>query len=407
MRPAEFRATLEVAIQPLISQMTQIAPAPSPAPDTNRAADAGIDPEIDRNAILFAAAVWLAELLQWALRKWSNDTFEGWDMALEKIVYNLVAFILTAGIWAILRGRGPYSGWGFIRAATPLIFLASVLNTFISWGLHYLYNPYPDPIPLSLEWIRAAPQPISYLWVFMTWACFVATMVGSEEVRTRERALAQSEKMIQDARLRALRYQVHPHLVFNSLNTIAALLDSRDYGSAQHTLNLLSNFLRTTLASASENMVTLHSELESQATYLDIEAVRFADRLKVSINADPEVRQALVPTLILQPLVENAVTHGLARSLKGATIEIGARRVADRLQLWVEDDALAEGPGRGGLGIGLDNIRSRLATQYGDDATLIAGPTGRGWRSKIDMPFEVEVGRAGSPEVPAGRSLTS
>jgi hypothetical protein len=323
-------------------------------------------------------------------------------MALEKVVYNLIAFALTSGIWFILRGRRRYTGWGFVLAATPLIFLASALNTVLSWGLYYLYNPLPDPIPLSLEWIRAAPQPLSYLWVFLTWACFVATMVGSAEVRERERALAESEKAVQDARLRALRYQVHPHLVFNSLNSIAALLDAREYGAAQHTLQLLSGFLRNTLAASSENMVSLHSELESQETYLAIETVRFADRLQVMFSVDPEVRQALVPTLILQPLVENAVTHGLGRSLRGAAIEIGARRVGDRLQLWVQDDAMADGPRRPGMGIGLDNIRSRLSTQYGGDATLVAGPTGSGWRSEIDMPFEVEVSDSSPVAVTAG-----
>lgn len=381
--------------------------ATTPLQDSTRETATSIDRATDRNAVLFAAGVWLAELLQWALRSWSNDTLGGPTMVMEKVVYNLIAFALTSGIWAILRVRRPYTGWGFILAATPLIFLASALNTLLSWGLYYLYNPLPDPMPLSLEWIRAAPQPLSYLWVFLTWACFVATMVGSAEVRARERALAESEKTIQDARLRALRYQVHPHLVFNSLNTIAALLDTRDYKAAQHTLSLLSGFLRNTLAASSENMVTLHSELENQATYLGIEAVRFADRLKVTVNADPEVRRALVPTLILQPLVENAVTHGLARSLKGAGIEIGARRVGDRLHLWVQDDAVPDGPGRSGLGIGLDNIRSRLATQYGDNATLVAGPTGVGWRSEIDMPFEVEVRDIGSPESPVGLPTTS
>ena len=399
MYPLEFGARLGGALQSARLPMTETMPDHHSERDTV----AGIDRAADRNAILFAAGVWLAELLQWALRTWSNDAFGGPSMVLEKVAYNLIAFALTSGIWAVLRGRRPYTAWGFVLAATPLIFLASALNTVISWGLYYLYNPLPAASSLSLEWIRAAPQPLSYLWVFLTWACFVATMVGSAEVRARERALAESEKTIQDARLRALRYQVQPHLVFNSLNTIAALLDAREYEAAQHTLELLSGFLRNTLAAASENMVTLHSELGCQSAYLGIEAVRFADRLKVTVNADPSVRRALVPTLILQPLVENAVTHGLARSLKGAEIEIGARLAGDRLHLWVQDDAAPDGPGRRGLGIGLENIRSRLAAQYGDNATLAAGPTGSGWRSEIDMPFEVEVGDPGLMESPATR----
>ncbi|WP_332656113.1 sensor histidine kinase [Brevundimonas sp.] len=351
------------------------------------------DPALDRQAVLFAAGVWAAELIQWFVRSLSNDSLGGPKEILEKVIYNGLAFALTSGIWAILRLRGPFTAWGFVRAAAPLIVAASALNTILSWAIFYFYTPVREPLfPLTLDWIRAAPQPLSYLWVFLTWVCLVATLVGAEQVYARERALAESESQVQEARLRALRYQIHPHLVFNSLNAILALLDAGEPGRARRTLELLSRFLRDSLAASSESLVVLDSELESQRLYLDIEAVRFADRLEVSMAVAPEARVALVPPLILQPLVENSIKHGLSRSLEGAMIDIGALRVGDRLHLWVEDDALVTGPPRsGGLGIGLDNIRSRLQAQYGEDAVLTAGPTGRGWRSEIVMPFEVEV----------------
>lgn len=351
------------------------------------------DPALDRNALLFAAGVWVAEFVQWVLRALSSGMLGGPKETLEKLIYNLVAFALTSAIWGLLRSRGLHSAWDFIRAAAPLILVASALNTVLSWAIFYVYTPVSEPLSsLTFNWIRAAPQPLAYLWVFLTWACFVAVLVGSAQMRARERALADSESQVQEARLRALRYQIHPHLVFNSLNTILALIDSGKLAAARRMLELLSRFLKNSLAASSEILVTLDRELETQRLYLDIEAVRFSDRLKISVVDDPEIRSAMVPALMVQPLVENAIKHGLARSLKGATIEIGARREGNRLHLWVDDDAAVNGRARViGMGIGLENVRSRLRTQYGDDATFEAGATGYGWRSEIVIPFEVEI----------------
>ncbi|NJC41706.1 two-component sensor histidine kinase [Brevundimonas alba] len=365
--------------------------------DSDAVEDPANDPRtLDRDVILFAAGVWAAELLQWFLRSLSNETLGGPKEILEKVLYNTVAFGLTAGIWGILRSRGPFSGWRFIRVSSPLILLASALNTVLAWAIYYMYTPVAEPLfPLTFEWIRLAPQPLSYLWVFLTWACLVATLVGSAEMRTRERALAESEYQVQQARLHALRYQIHPHLVFNSLNAILALMGKGDQVSARRALELLSDYLRNALASSSASLVTLDREFGMQKLYLDIEAIRFADRLRIVFSVDPDARAALVPSIILQPLVENAVKHGLALSIEGATIEIGARRMGDRLSLWVQDDGMSASDRiPEGFGIGLGNVRSRLQTHYGDDASLTAGPSGGGWRSEIVMPFEVEVSAA-------------
>ena len=354
------------------------------------------DPEdrvLDRDVLLFAGGVWLAELVQWFLRSLSNGALGGPREIAEKVVYNALAFGLTSGIWWVLRARGPFTGWSFIRAASPLILIASGLNTILSWAIFYAFMPDREPLlPLNFDWVRAAPQPLSYLWVFFTWACFVATLAGSAEVRNRERALAASLRDVQEARLRALRYQIHPHLVFNSLNTIQALMEAGQPGAAQHTLELLSRFLRNTLETSTASRVSLDSELETQRIYLDIEAVRFADRLRVEVSVEEEARLALVPTLLLQVFIENAIKHGLARSIQGVRIEIGAVREGDTLRLWVEDDAAAtDAPRPAGFGIGLSNVRSRLQAQYGDTATLVSGAVDAGWRSEVVMPFEIEV----------------
>lgn len=361
------------------------------------------DRVLDRDVILFAVGVWVAELVQWFLRSLSNDSLGGPKEIIEKVIYNLLAFALTAGIWGILRSRGPFTGWRFVLASAPLIFLASALNTVLSWAIYYTYTPVPEPLlPLTFEWIRQAPQPLSYLWVFLTWACLVATLASSTEMQARERSLAESERQVQEARLRALRYQMHPHLVFNSLNAIISLMDAGQHGPARRGLELLSRFLRNSLASSSEGLVTLDREMETQQLYLDIEAMRFADRLNVRIDIETETRRAMVPAIILQPLVENAVKHGLARSIGGVTIQIGAQRLGDRLHVWVQDDAVAtDAPNSAGFGIGLRNIQSRLQTHYGSDAVLTAGPADGGWRSRIEMPFEVEAPHA-APEPASG-----
>ena len=397
VRTPGFAATVgfdDPASNPEPPIMIDFMPATEPEPEEDRI--------LDRDVFLFAAGVWFAEFIQWFLRNWSTDSLQGPMQVFEKGVYNLVTFLLTSAIWLILRRRGPFSAWGFIRASAPLVVLASALNTVLGWVIFYLFFMPPDQArdPATFDWIVLAPQPLSYLWVFFTWACFVSALVGSAEVRARERALAASHREVQDARLRALRYQIHPHLVFNSLNTIQALLDAGKPETAQRTIDLLSRFLRNTLAASSESLTPLSRELEAQRIYLDIEKVRFVDRLSVSFAADGETLNALIPTLILQPLVENAIKHGLGRSISGANIEIGARREGDRLHLWVEDDAIASGADRtAGFGIGLENIRSRLQTLYGDDAALVSHPVEPGWRSEVVLPFEVEV-----PSTPTANS---
>ncbi len=357
--------------------------------------------ELDRDALLFAAGVWFAEFAQWFLRSWSNGSLERPLQVLEKFSYNTVTFALTCGIWLILRRRGPFTAWSFIRGSAPLVVLASGLNTVLGWLLfyHFFITPADRADPSNFDWIAIAPQPLSYLWVFFCWACFVATLVGADEARARERALAESHRELQEARLRALRNQIHPHLVFNSLNAVQALLEAERLEEARHTLDMLSRFLRNTLEASTEGLTLLSREIDTQRVYLEIEKVRFADRLSVRFDVDPRVEQALVPSLSLQPLVENAIKHGLQRAVDGAGITIGARRDGDALRLWVEDDAGAEpGPRSGqGFGIGLANTRARLQTLYGDRALLSAGPVEGVWRSEIRLPYEVEIPARGAP----------
>ena len=218
--------------------------------------------------------------------------------------------------------------------------------------------------------------------------------------RFRERELAAAElgRQLAEARLQALRMQLNPHFLFNTMNTIAMLVRQRENGQAVRMLADLSEVLRLVLGDSPLLETPLRDELRFTERYLDLERVRFRDRLVTVIDIDPEVTEALVPTLILQPLVENAIKHGIARRARAGRLAITARRVGAALELTVEDD----GPGPGGAvdsatpssgitvgaGIGLSNTASRLAQLYGERGFVrLESAPGGGAVARVVMPF--------------------
>src|SRR5262245_192345 len=212
--------------------------------------------------------------------------------------------------------------------------------------------------------------------------------------RERERDVSRLEIQLAQARVRALEAQLHPHFAFNALNTVAMLIRDRRNDLALRTLVAFSDLLRGLLAREAP-MVTLESELESVNRYLDIESMRFSDRLQVEVHADPEILGANVPSLLLQPLVENAIRHGASAREGQFHLSIHARRVMDRLALTVEDD----GPGlphgwsiEQSTGLGLRNTRERLRQIYGDEARFHLAPGAeRGLRVLIEVPVRANV----------------
>jgi hypothetical protein len=187
----------------------------------------------------------------------------------------------------------------------------------------------------------------------------------ARELRRREIASSQLKASLSEARLQALRAQLNPHFLFNTLNAISVLAMKGEGARVTHTLSLLSELLRLTIEGLPQE-VSLAQELELTDRYLEIQQVRFPDRLLIERDIPPEVEEALVPSLLLQPVVENAVLHGVSRRVEGGRITLRARRVGDELELQVCDT----GPGfqrtAGREGIGLSNTRARLEQLYGD-----------------------------------------
>jgi two-component system LytT family sensor kinase len=210
-------------------------------------------------------------------------------------------------------------------------------------------------------------------------------------LRKREAETARLTSQLAQAQLQALKMQIHPHFLFNTLNSIAALLH-KDVEAADRMIARLGDFLRLTLKSSDAQTVDFEQELEFLKCYLDIEHIRFQDRLTVEMDIDPHALKATVPNLILQPIVENAVRHGVARQTSHGHITIRARREGERLIMTVADN----GPGlkaqSNGSGIGISNTRARLEQFYGSDFSFqIANSTERGAGVTLDVPAFVRI----------------
>lgn len=211
-------------------------------------------------------------------------------------------------------------------------------------------------------------------------------------IREGEARTGQLAAQLAQAQLQALKMQIHPHFLFNTLNSIAALLH-KDVEAADKMIARLGDFLRLTLKSSDAQTVDFAQELEFLKCYLDIEHLRFQDRLTVEMEIEPQALDVMVPNLILQPIVENAVRHGVARQTLSGLITIRALKRGDRLIMQVEDN----GPGlrvksNGTLsGIGLSVTRARLEQFYGDDYSFqIANSSARGVIVTLDIPAALQ-----------------
>jgi LytS/YehU family sensor histidine kinase len=233
-------------------------------------------------------------------------------------------------------------------------------------------------------------------WVFNL-VFYVAVVGGTlaflnhRRFREKEKLAGELRDQLAAAQLQSLRVQLQPHFLFNVLNTISSYI-YEDPDTAVKIVARLSELLRSSLDSQNRAFIPLAQELAIAETYLEIERLRFSDRLQVRIDVPGETRRALVPSFLLQPLLENAMRHGIAGQIEGGTVEIVARRLGETLSLQVQDDGAGARPDRpASTGIGLGNTRSRLERLYGADHTWRAGNRpGGGFEVEIAIPFRSE-----------------
>lgn len=339
---------------------------------------------------------------------------------------NFLIWLTCAYLWALLTPlvlalakKFPLEKKVF-RQRLSIHLAACILLSFLQLAAYILIRaalmllmPIPPP-PDSAAVVAAASEPVI---VATAWQAYKGLLVSAfhenvllyfslvglwhaadyyRRFRERERRAAQLEleaaqleTQLARAQLDALKMQIHPHFLFNTLNTISVLMQEEDTETANRMLVRLSDLLRLALKTNGTHEVALRQELEFLRSYLEIEQTRFQDRLKVNIKADPETLDARVPNLILQPLVENCIRHSVAPRVVQSKIEIRAERRNGNLQLTVRDDGdgIDEAVLKSTKGIGIANTRARLEKLYGaahHDFQLVSD---NGLTVKISIPF--------------------
>jgi two-component system, LytTR family, sensor kinase len=237
-------------------------------------------------------------------------------------------------------------------------------------------------------WRKLLDVALGRYFLLLAWASTYYALLAGVQARSAERREQQFRSAAKAAELRSLRYQVNPHFLFNTLNSLSALVMTGKADRAERMIQTISRFYRHSLATEPTADVSLRDEFDLQKLYLDIEAVRFPERLVTQFDLPEDLEEARVPGMILQPLVENSVKYAISAVARPVTITLAAREEFDRLVITVSDD----GPGvpqgaHHGFGIGLANVRDRLEARFGPDIGFSSAPVPGGYRTEIRIPL--------------------
>jgi len=317
---------------------------------------------------------------------------------LEKLLRYGSGWLLTTAISNILLQLDRRASRnGPKESSLPIFIIASFLASLVAAGLwagigYGAQVIYPLPQIAAQDWSGFINDIALGAALFFGWSCLFISLIFSFELHERALRLAAVREEALSAQMRALRYQVNPHFLFNTLNSIAGLIEEGAATRAERMVLSLSTFLRTTLSLDPVNDVPLAEELALQQEYLGIERERFSDRMAFSIDMPPDARHALVPSLILQPLIENAIKHGVGTMVGRVEIALTARREGERLKITIENDVPlgANGSKPSGTGVGLRNVTDRLHARFQEDAAFTSGLVSPlRYRACIDLPWRV------------------
>lgn len=333
----------------------------------------------------------------------SNDPNPWWHHLSSWMAGVWIWFLLTPMVLRL--GKRFRLERGHLSRRIPFHLFMSVVVSFgelafesaLLYGLHLFPNLMTSYVAtLSFLFIIGFHQGIMTYWgilgVQYAWGWYQRYEEGRRQALRLELRSSELEKQLVQAHLSALRAQLQPHFLFNTLNTIMVLVRQHKGREAEEMLARLSDLLRAVLEDAEQQEVPLSRELEHLRLYLSIEQVRFQDRLRVEIDVDPEILDAVVPSMGLQPIVENAIRHGIGRSSSAGSIVISASLENGKLAIRIRDDgpglnAAAGAPARG---IGIANTRARLARLYGDAAQLsVENGANRGVVATMILPHRV------------------
>jgi hypothetical protein len=341
------------------------------------------------DAIRLTLGLWLFVALTampYIIVRHSGETFVSVLLDESTVIISIaLAMLLFACFRATIEWPDTLRGIVLAAAVLTASFAQTAFElVLIAWMAEnsQLWSNLPHDLAVGYE------KAFRYLLVFGINLAFFQLAFAHRRTLRDERQLTDARAAAQHAQLEALRYQLNPHFLFNTLNSISSLIVTRRNEDAEHMTNKLSTFLRSSLTCDPAGLVPLDDELALIEEYLDIEAVRFGDRLNVEIESDARAGHALIPSFLVQPLVENAIKHGVAPSRDTVTIIVAATLKHGQLCITVENDTVSRDDRvkTDGTGVGLMNVRQRLKAVYGERASLTAEPIDGRYRAVICIP---------------------
>ena len=340
-------------------------------------------------AVILTVSLWSFVMLIFMPRLIQRHGSDVTSIALDCSTF-LVSIALAMPLFAIFKATLNSPLTRRLSALLGAVLAASIIQTafdliFTGWlaeNVDAVWNS------LGRDLARGYESAFRYLLVFLVNVALFQLTFSRRREFVQDRKLSDAISAAQQAQLTALRYQLNPHFLFNSLNSISALIVTRRNEDAEQMTAKLSSFLRNSLTADPARLVPLEEELSLIEEYLDIESVRFGDRLDVEIDCDPDAGAALVPSFIVQPLVENAIKHGVAPSKEPVHIHIRALVEGNKLIIDVENGIAREVTLTrfGGTGTGLKNIERRLGAVYGARASLTAEQREDTYLARISIP---------------------
>jgi hypothetical protein len=356
-------------------------------------------PHLSRQAAILTVAVWGLDTLLFSLPYLAAGKAPPTGMIVSFLLFMVFGLFLSVLVYRrsarTERDAQPARFTALLPTLLAAAFAMAVFDMLVSGQARLvLDNAHPTARLVASRFIS---QFMVAGWMFALLGSLYLMMIAVRVTREREGQLADAraqalaaEAQASAARLAALRYQLNPHFLFNTLNAVSSAVITGRNEEAESMLARLAEFLRLTLAADPQAIIPLEDELATLQAYLEIESVRFRDRLGVEFSCPNELRGALVPSFVLQPLIENAVKHGVAQTSRPVTIRLEASRDGDDLVVNVEDDGEAVTHAAGGMGVGLTNVRQRLEVLYGVRGVLQAAPRERGFLVLMRIPLTLE-----------------
>lgn len=347
------------------------------------AAGSGSAPTVRRAGVWVVAVFWLVQFVELSVVGLINGVSFAIHQLPERLVIvaaGMILSLLLVEFAARLEDR-PFR-IRLIGTFTAALLMCAALMVF-AYGVARL----PVWGPRHLDAVGFVYVGFAWSWFFLSVAAAILALSYSAEVRARGDRLARLEVVARDARLAALRYQINPHFLFNTLNSIAGLICGQE--AAETMVENLADFLRATLELDPVDDIPLEREFDFQRLYLAIEEARFPHRLVTEMDLPSDLASYPVPALVTQPLVENSIQHAVARSTGLVTVKVAATVSGGWLTIRVQDDGgTPAGPPLEGTGTGLRNVRDRLSARFGTEQSVTSGPLpAGGYLTEIRIPL--------------------